>query len=286
MEKILIHAFADEASSIIDNQIIAMKRNNLNGLEIRNADGISCVALNATEAKEIRRKLDDAGLTVWSMGSPIGKITLEDDFDKHLDVLRNGLEVANILGAKNLRMFSFFMPKDQDPAPFKNQVIDKVGRMLDVAEGSGVLMCHENEKGIYGDMANRCLELLTTFPQMGGIFDPANFVQCGQDTWEAWQMLKPYIKYMHIKDALADSKVVPAGHGLGNLHKIVPEYLAQGGYAFTLEPHLTVFDGLGSLEREGQTSEVGTEYVYSNNDAAFDVACKAFQKLLEDVKAC
>ena len=97
MEKILIHAFADEASSIIDNQIIAMKRNNLNGLEIRNADGISCVALNAAEAKEIRRKLDDAGLTVWSMGSPIGKITLEDDFDKHMDVLRNGLEVANIL---------------------------------------------------------------------------------------------------------------------------------------------------------------------------------------------
>ena len=33
-QKILINAFADEASSIIDNQIIAMKRNNLNGLEI------------------------------------------------------------------------------------------------------------------------------------------------------------------------------------------------------------------------------------------------------------
>ena len=122
-------------------------------------------------------------------------------------------------------------------------------------------------------------------PALKCVFDPANYVQCGQDTWEAWQMLKPYIKYMHIKDALADSKVVPAGHGLGNLHKIVPEYLAQGGYAFTLEPHLTVFDGLGSLEREGQTSEVGTEFVYSNNDAAFDVACKAFQKLLEEVKA-
>ena len=285
MEKILINAFADEASSIIDNQIVAMKRNNLNGLEIRNADGISCVSLNAAQAREIRRKLDDAGLQVWSMGSPIGKITLEDDFDQHLDLLRNGLEIASVLGAKNLRMFSFFMPQGEDPAAHRNEVIDKVGRMLEVAQGSGVLMCHENEKGIYGDMANRCLELLTTFPQMGGIFDPANFVQCGQDTWEAWQMLKPFIKYMHVKDALADGKVVPAGRGIGNLAKIVPEYLAMGGHAFTIEPHLSVFDGLSGLEREGQTSDVGTQYTYPTTDAAFDAACQAFQQLLGEAQA-
>ena len=285
MEKILINAFADEASSIIDNQIVAMKRNNLNGLEIRNADGISCVSLNAAQAREIRRKLDDAGLQVWSMGSPIGKITLEDDFDQHLDLLRNGLEIASVLGAKNLRMFSFFMPQGEDPAAHRNEVIDKVGRMLEVAQGSGVLMSHENEKGIYGDMANRCLELLTTFPQMGGIFDPANFVQCGQDTWEAWQMLKPFIKYMHVKDALADGKVVPAGRGIGNLAKIVPEYLAMGGHAFTIEPHLSVFDGLSGLEREGQTSDVGTQYTYPTTDAAFDAACQAFQQLLGEAQA-
>ena len=285
MEKILINAFADEASSIIDNQIVAMKRNNLNGLEIRNADGISCVSLNAAQAREIRRKLDDAGLQVWSMGSPIGKITLEDDFNQHLDLLRNGLEIANVLGAKNLRMFSFFMPQGEDPAAHRNEVIDKVGRMLEVAQGSGLLMCHENEKGIYGDMANRCLELLTTFPQMGGIFDPANFVQCGQDTWEAWQMLKPFIKYMHVKDALADGKVVPAGRGIGNLARIVPEYLAMGGHAFTIEPHLSVFDGLSGLEREGQTSDVGTQYTYPTTDAAFDAACQAFQQLLGEAQA-
>lgn len=285
MEKILINAFADEASSIIDNQIVAMKRNNLNGLEIRNADGISCVSLNAAQAREIRRKLDDAGLQVWSMGSPIGKITLEDDFDQHLDLLRNGLEIANVLGAKNLRMFSFFMPQGEDPAAHRNEVIDKVGSMLEVAQDSGVLMCHENEKGIYGDMADRCLELLTTFPQMGGIFDPANFVQCGQDTWEAWQMLKSFIKYMHVKDALADGKVVPAGRGIGNLARIVPEYLAMGGHAFTIEPHLSVFDGLSGLEREGQTSDVGTQYTYPTTDAAFDAACQAFQQLLGEAQA-
>lgn len=90
---------------------------------------------------------------------------------------------------------------------------------------------------------------------------------------------------MHIKDALANGSVVPAGYGIGNVAKIVPEYIAQGGRAFTLEPHLTVFDGLASLEREGQTSDVGTQFTYPSADAAFDAACQAFQKIIKEVVA-
>ena len=278
-------AFADESATDLAGQIQALKRNGYQHLEIRNIDGKNFTKLTTQEAADIANVLADNGLSVRSLGSPIGKIGIDDDFDAHMELYRHTLELAGVFGADKIRLFSFFMPKDTDPENYRNKVIDRMGVIAETAAAAGITACHENEKGIYGDVASRCLELLKTFPQMGGIFDPANFVQCGQDTWEAWQMLKPYIKYMHIKDALADSKVVPAGHGLGNLHKIVPEYLAQGGYAFTLEPHLTVFDGLGSLEREGQTSDVGSEYVYSNNDAAFDVACKAFQKLLDEVKA-
>ena len=39
---------------------------------------------------------------------------------------------------------------------------------------------------------------------MKAIFDPANYVQCEVDTLKAWEMIKPYVKYLHIKDALAD----------------------------------------------------------------------------------
>ena len=224
--------------------------------------------------------LDDNGLITWSVGSPIGKIKLTDDLPAHLDTFRHTLEVAHILGAENLRLFSFYT-KGFDPADCRGQVMDWMGRMLEVGKDSGINLCHENEKGIYGDTAARCRELLDTFPVLKGIFDPANFVQCEEDTMAAWQLLKDKIHYLHIKDAVGIN-VVPAGMGDGNVAYIVKEYLAQGGQAMTLEPHLKVFDGLKDLEAPGEESVVG-KFTYPDSDAAFDAACNALKTILEGI---
>ena len=282
MNDLFIYAFADEAADALDGQITAMVRNGLNGVELRNVDGESVSSLSLEKAKEIRRRLTDHGLTTWSAGSPIGKIGIEDEFAPHLDMLRHTLDVANELGAKHLRMFSFFLPKEKDPTLFRNQVMDRLGQMVEAAEGSGVMLCHENEKGIYGDIAPRCLDILTTFPQIKGIFDPANFIQSGQETLSAWEMLKAHIEYMHIKDALADGNVVPSGCGEGHVPQIVREFIAMGGKHFTIEPHLTVFSGLKALEREGDESGVGRIYTYESSDAAFDAACNAFRSIIRE----
>lgn len=283
MKQPQIYAFADEASPVIDNQIIAMRRNALQGLEIRNVDGESVAAISLDKAREVRAKMDAAGLKVWSIGSPIGKIDIEkDDFNAHMDTLRHVIEVAKILGAENIRMFSFYIPAGKNPADYRDEVLRRLHVMADAAEGTGVTLCHENEKGIYGDMADRCLEILEAEPRIAGVFDPANFVQCGQDTWEAWKLLGSKIKYMHIKDALfADGSVVPAGKGDGQVEKILKEFLANGGECMTVEPHLTVFDALKTLEREGEKSRVGGAYAYPSSDAAFDAACQALRRLLD-----
>ena len=283
MNNLHIYAFADEASPRIDEQIKAMVRNGLQGLEIRNVDGENVSAISLDKAREVRKKLDDAGLITWSIGSPLGKIDIEKaSFEEHLDSLRHTLEVASVLGAKNIRMFSFFLPAGKDPALFRNQVMDRLHRMVEVSAGSGIALCHENEKGIYGDVATRCLDVLTEVPELHGVFDPANFVQCGQDTLEAWEMLKDRINYMHIKDALfADSSVVPAGKGDGHVGEVLHAFLAKGGCDMTVEPHLAVFDGLKGLERKGDRSIVGGgNYVFSSNDEAFDAACSALKALL------
>ncbi len=255
MKQPQIYAFADEASPIIDKQIIAMQRNGLQGLEIRNVDGESVAAISLDKAREVRAKMDAAGLKVWSIGSPIGKIDIEkDDFNAHMDTLRHVIEVAKILGAENIRMFSFYIPAGKNPADYRAEVLRRLHLMADAAEGTGVTLCHENEKGIYGDMANRCLEILEAEPRIAGVFDPANFVQCGQDTWEAWKLLGSKIKYMHIKDALfKDNSVVPAGKGDGQVDKILKAFLENGGECLTVEPHLTVFDALKTLERRCST---------------------------------
>ena len=177
-------------------------------------------------------------------------------------------------------MFSFFIPNDKNPDDYRNEVIDRLGRFVEAARGSGVDLCHENEKGIYGDIAVRCLDILKSVPELKGVFDPANFIQCGQNTVEAWDMLKSYIKYFHVKDALSDSSVVPAGDGEGNLRTIVPDYIKMGGTCFTIEPHLYSFTGLDKLEQKGHESQIATRYVFKNNEEAFDAACNAFKALL------
>lgn len=281
MEPMKIYAFADEASPKLDGQIAAMKRNGLNGLEIRGVDGENVSDITPEKAREVRAKMDDAGLSVWSIGSPIGKIDIEkDDFDKHLCKLRHTLEVADALGAQNLRMFSFYIPAGKRPEDYRAAVLDRLGEMLRAAEGSGIALCHENEKGIYGDNAARCAEILNAYPQLEGVFDPANFVQCGQDTWAAWELLGARTRYLHIKDALADGSVVPAGRGIGQVRKILSAYRAQGGGVVTIEPHLTVFSGLKDLEQSGEKSQVGL-YRYENSDAAFDAACAALREITE-----
>lgn len=276
-----IYAFADEASPFIDGQIKALKENGLDGLEIRNVDNVNVSDISDAKAKEVKKKLDDAGLAVWSVGSPIGKIDIvKDDFNLHTEKFRRTLEIAEILGAENIRLFSFYIPKESDPSEYRNEVIDRLGKFLGIASGTGIDLCHENEKGIYGDNAERCLEIYKALPEIKAIFDPANFVQCGVDTLSAWEMLKTYVKYLHIKDALPDGNVVPAGKGAGNLSYILSDYKTMNGTALTLEPHLKVFAGLSALEAEDDKSAVGEIYSYKTNEEAFNAAADALKALI------
>ncbi|MBQ1950245.1 MAG: sugar phosphate isomerase/epimerase [Clostridia bacterium] len=274
------YAFADEASPMMDDQIKAMKRNGLDGLEIRGVDGQPVLDISLDKAKEVKAKLDAAGLVTWSVGSSIGKIGIEDNFEQHLDKLKWMLEIAHTLDAENIRMFSFFIPKDHDPAEYKGEVIDRLGRFAEAAKGSGIHLCHENEKGIYGDTAARCLEILKAVPSLKFVFDPANFVQCRQDTATAWELLGDRVFYMHIKDAREDGFVVPAGNGVGNVPAIVKAFIEKGGRNFTIEPHLTVFKGLAALENEGEKSVIDT-FKYPDADTAFDAACNAFRGVMK-----
>ncbi len=275
-----LYAFADEASSMIDGQITAMKENGLDGLEIRNVDNVNVVDISDAKAKEVRKKLDEAELRVWTIGSPIGKIDIEKgSFEQHTERFKRSLEIAEILGADNVRLFSFFTPGD-NRADYKDKVIERLGVFAEIAKGTGITLCHENEKGIYGDIPERCLEIHKALPEIKAIFDPANYVQCGVDTLKAWEMIKPYVKYLHIKDALADGNVVPAGKGIGNLKYILDDFKKNGGDSLTIEPHLTVFAGLADLEKEGDKSVVGEVYRYPSNKAAFAAAADALKELL------
>ncbi len=272
-------AFADEASNDFEGQIEALCENKISYLEVRNLNGRNIADLSVDEAKQLRARLSDKGLAVWSVGSRLGKIGVRDDFAPHLDELKHTLELADALGCDKIRMFSFYIPEGENPAVYRNEVIERLLRFTDMAKGSGIKLCHENEKGIYGDTAARCLDLLDNCPELGAIFDPANFVQCGEPTLAAWKMLGDRVDYMHIKDSLADGRIVPAGKGEGNLPALLAEYGKKGGEVLTLEPHLFIFEGLQSLEKR-EIEKKDFPYEYATPQLAFAAACDALKALI------
>ncbi len=274
-----IAAFADESDNNFSGQLDALTRNSLDALEMRNLDGKNVVALTLDEARDYRSRLEASGLSVWSLGSPLGKIKITDDFAPHLDSFKAGMEVGRVLGAECLRMFSFYMPDGCDPADYKNEVIDRLGAFAEIAKDYSITLCHENEKGIYGDIPERCIDIHKALPTLKSVFDPANFVQCAVNTLKAWEIMEPYVKYVHIKDSKTDGAIVPAGEGDGNIKTILELYRAAGGKVITLEPHLFEFDGLAALEQEGQESEVGG-CNFKTAEEAFDHAVVALKNII------
>lgn len=272
MSKIRLCAFADEASNDLDGQIKALLRNEIGLLEIRGVNGQNIKDIEHARVKEIKKALDDSGISTWSIGSPVGKYDPNADFDAQLESFKHLCESAHILGAKRIRMFSFYS-KDTD------LVLKRLEALCKVAPND-IILCHENEKGIFGDTAECCAQIHQALPQIKAVFDPANFVQCEVDTKQAWEILKPYVDYMHIKDAQKNKSVVPAGQGIGNVEYLIKEYARQGGEVLTLEPHLMEFYGLKDLENGESLSQTP---VFSDTNEAFDAGASALKEILRRI---
>ena len=287
MAEFILSAFADEGGKTIDEQIKVLKDNNLTHIEPRGINGVNFSDFTEEQAKELKKKLDANGIGVSALGSPFGKIEITDDFAPHFEKFKRNVELACILGTENIRMFSFFMPDNTDDfSPYRDEVMERLEKFCDYSLRSNIWCCHENEKGIYGDTDDRCLDILKTFEgKIKGVFDPANFIQCGVEILPAYEKLAPYIEYMHIKDArFSDGFVVPPGTGDGQLKKLLTRFNEKEGKRFlTLEPHLKVFDGLASLEKEGGTADQIKEiYTYKTNEEAFAAAANALHSLLKE----
>lgn len=287
MAEFVLSAFADEAGGGILNQIDALKANGFTHIEPRGLDEGNISDFNSEQAKRFKKVLDEHGIGVSSVGSRFGKINITDDFAPHFEQFKQCVETANIIGTEYIRMFSFYVDKGTDYACVRDEVFERLEKMCDYARAQGVWCCHENEKGIYGDNDDRCLDILTTLNgKIKGIFDPANFIQCGVEILPAYEKLKDYIEYMHVKDCrMADGFVVPCGKGdacLPELLKLFNE--KEGKHFLTMEPHLKVFDGLKDLEQSGGAESVKEEYSYPTNRDAFDAAAAAFRAVLSTVK--
>lgn len=282
MADFIISAFADEASHNMSEQIAILQKHKLSHIELRNVNGKNIVALTDDEAETLAKQLKEGGISVSAIGSPVGKMKL-DEFETDFAKFKRAVAIAKIVGTTRIRMFSYFTPQDENTDNYHEQVIDNIRKLCVYGKEHGVDCYHENEKGIYGDIYQRTVKIQEELKEdIKCIFDPANSIQCKENAYEAYTAMSKYVDYLHIKDALDDGRVVPAGKGDGEIAKIIRHFRDSNKdktpLVLTLEPHLTIFEGLANLQYE----EIKHKYEYENATVAFDVAVEALKEIIED----
>lgn len=281
MCKFKLSAFSDEYADSFDEQLEAMSRFGIGYIELRGVDGRNISLLDIAEVKEARHKMDAFGIKASAIGSPLGKIKLDADIDAHLETARRVFETANIMEAPYIRIFSFYPPDGKKITDMRGEVLDELGKMLDLAERYGVILCHENEADIYGETPECCLDLLDSFGgKLKCVFDMGNFTLANVEPYtEAYPLLKEHIAYFHIKDALKAGAVVPPGKGEARIKEILDDFGsdADGNVFITLEPHLQTFSGLNALT--GRSFD--NPFKYPDAKTAFSDAVNKIKEIIK-----
>lgn len=277
-----ISGFSDEISENVLIQFEVLKKLGISYFEPRGINGKNISELSDEEVTELKAAMEQYGILASSIGSPIGKVKLSDDWEAQFALFQRVVTIAKKLDTRYIRIFSFYHEGGEWTAEERAEVLNRLKKMIDYAAEQKVILLHENEKDIYGDTKERCLDLMKELAceHFQAVFDPANFVQCGQDTREAFALLKDYVAYMHIKDAcFADGSVVPSGQGDGNVEDILQKLFERGyeGY-LSLEPHLGSFQGLAALEQSDEMLKLP-----EGGEGTFTLAYLALEKILERI---
>jgi len=240
-----LSAFADEISPDLNEQLDVLESEGIRYLELRGVWGKGVLELDDEEIKAVKGELEARGMGVSAIGSPIGKIRLDEPFEPHLEQFRRALYLADYFSCDYIRLFSFYPPPGEEVADHRDEVFERMWALDEAARGHDVKLAHENERAIYGDIPDRCLDLLTTLPRERwvAVFDPANFIYVGvRPLEEAYPLLRDFIAYCHIKDATFEPLAIkPAGEGDGHIPELLSDLDRRGVSCFlTLEPHLSL----------------------------------------------
>ena len=280
MSKFILAGFADDAGVELKTQMDVFDSLGLKNIEMRGVNGRPLVEHTIGEAKSLKTEMDERGFKVFSIGSPIGKYSINDDFAPHLDLFKHTLELAKTLGAGFIRLFSFYIPEGEDPNKYEGEVMSRWGQFVKAAEGYGIVLAHENQN-TYGNVPDRCLKLIKEMncSYVKHCFDPSAFAAGTEVYPYAYELLKEHIAYLHIKDSITgQGGCVPAGHGDKQIKEVLTALYAEGyeGY-LSLEPHLMARDPASFLAQSAGSDDG------KKSAEAFKVATDALKKILLEV---
>jgi sugar phosphate isomerase/epimerase len=238
----ILSAFADEISPQPQEQIDVLERSGVRHIELRSILGTNVLDLTDLQVSEFKSLLDKHGFRLSAIGSPTGKVKIDQPFEPHLQRFERALHLCKVFGTPNVRIFSYYKPDGTDWPQWRTEIMSRMQEKARRAEKVGVRLMHENEHNIYGDDPARVIDLIKTVnsPSLRAVYDAANYVFCGYDPIDAWNRTKEFTAHFHIKDWIAGAKhgSIP-GEGQGRIPESIADAVKRGydGFA-TMEPHL------------------------------------------------
>jgi sugar phosphate isomerase/epimerase len=263
----LLSGFGDEIDPDPVVQIAVLQSLGAHNIEVRSAWGTNVVDLTDEQLASLAGLLSDRAMDVSAIASPIGKVDITLPVEAEVTRLGRAIAAAHALDTRYIRIFSFYNAFDS-----RDAVLERMRALAVLAQREGVILLHENEKDIYGDIPSRVLDLIESVDSehLKVAWDNANFVQVGVRPFtDGYAMLRDHLEYLQVKDAVAATgEVVPAGEGDGELRDTLCALRDDGYSGFaSLEPHLIYSNDLGGFS--------GPE--------AFGVAARAFARLTTEL---
>ncbi|MFO0941676.1 MAG: TIM barrel protein [Pirellulales bacterium] len=251
--QVLLSGFADEAANqkLAVQQFAALAAAGLQYYSIRFIDvgsGIkNSMDLSKQELKQVVSLQAEYGLSVATIGSPIGKVKLIDvedgshnkfiPFKQYLSKnVQHACDVANTLGTKLLRGFSFYHPIGTKPEDHLTQVCDQLGAVADLCAKNGLVFGLEVEANLVGQNGKILAEIhrKVKHNHLVLIFDGANLVCQGMtpdQVFGEYLAMKPGLGWLHIKDYRHNSAAGRLTHvDEASLKNFVPAHLGDTGH--------------------------------------------------------
>jgi len=270
-----LSAFADEVTDDFLEQVEYLAVERVGFIEPRFINKKNIMDLTKNELNEAKKMIQDHGLKVSAIGSPIGKVRLDEPFGPHLDKFKHAIDLAVFFETPFIRMFSYYAPEGKNIDDYRDRVMERMAAKTELLKNVDVTMVHENEAHIYGHTAQNCVEIIETVdsPKLRLVYDPANFVwgeKITDNIESCWPVMKPYVVHVHIKDWKLGAKDVGSipGEGHGQIKELLAE-LAAANYegCLTMEPHL----------------KVGGQFGGSTGPELFSRAIEAVRELADEV---
>ena len=270
-----LSAFADEVTDDFQGQVSYLVSEGINYIEPRFINKRNIMDLTKNELSDTKKMLRDFGLNVSAIGSPIGKVKLDEPFGPHLDKFKHAIDLAIFFDTPYIRMFSYYAPHGKNIDDYRDEVLERLAKKADLLRDTEVTMVHENEARIYGHSAKNCVDIVETIdsPNLKLVYDPANFVwgeKITNNIESCFSLMKPYIVHVHIKDWKLGSKDIGSipGEGDGQIKELLAE-LAAMNYdgCLTMEPHL----------------QTGGQFGGSTGPELFSKAVDAVRKIADEV---